>query len=50
VPAGNEPVSQEKKENMLLWAVPAPMDGHDLQKAVAGNRLVDKVINAGKSA
>ena len=37
-------------QNMMLWAVPAAMDGHDLKKAVAGNRLVDKVINAGKSA
>lgn len=37
-------------QNMMLWIMPAAMDGHDLQKAAAGNRLIDRVLHAGISA
>jgi uncharacterized protein (DUF608 family) len=36
-------------QNMMLWAVPAALDGHDIHKASAKGGLIDRVIRAGKS-
>ena len=35
-------------QNLMLWIVPAAMDGHDLQKTTAGGQLINKVLDAGK--
>jgi uncharacterized protein (DUF608 family) len=35
-------------QNMMLWAVPAAIDGHDIRKAVAEGTLIDRVLRAGK--
>ena len=37
-------------QNMMLWIVPAAMDGHDIQKTAAGGQLINKVLDAGKQA
>jgi uncharacterized protein (DUF608 family) len=37
-------------QNMMLWIVPAAMDGHDIQKTAAGGQLIHKVLDAGKQA
>jgi uncharacterized protein (DUF608 family) len=36
-------------QNMILWIVPPALDGDDLQKAVGGNHLIDRVLEAGRS-
>lgn len=35
-------------QNMMLWAVPAALDGHDIRKAAADGTLIDRVLRAGK--
>jgi uncharacterized protein (DUF608 family) len=37
-------------QNMMLWAVPAAMDDHDIRKAVSKGSLVDRVLIAAKQA
>ena len=37
-------------QNLMLWIVPAAMDGHDLKSAVGAGRLIDKVLQAAKIA
>jgi len=37
-------------QNMMLWAVPAAIEGDDLQKAVSGKKLIARVVQAGKPA
>ena len=34
--------------NMMLWALPAAIEGKDLGRACAPGSLVDRVIKAGK--
>jgi hypothetical protein len=36
-------------QNMMLWAVPAALDGHDIRKATAIGTLIDRVLRAGKA-
>jgi uncharacterized protein (DUF608 family) len=36
-------------QNMMLWAVPAALDGHDIRKATAKGTLIDRVLRAGKA-
>jgi hypothetical protein len=35
-------------QDMMLWALPAAMEGKDMGKACAPGSLVDRVIKAGK--
>lgn len=37
-------------QNMMLWAVPAGIQKHDIKTACAGGNLIDRVIQAGKKA
>ena len=37
-------------QNMMLWAVPAALDGHDIRRATAQGTLIDRVLRAGKAA
>jgi uncharacterized protein (DUF608 family) len=37
-------------QNMMLWIVPAALDGQDVEAATSGAGFIDKVLNAGKSA
>jgi non-lysosomal glucosylceramidase len=36
-------------QNMMLWAVPAALDGHDIEKATGKGSLVERVLKAGKT-
>ncbi len=36
-------------QNMMLWAVPSALDGHDISKATASGSLVDRVLRAGRT-
>lgn len=37
-------------QNMMLWAVPAALDGHSIREATAKDTLIDRVLRAGKTA
>jgi uncharacterized protein (DUF608 family) len=35
-------------QNMMLWAVPAAIDGHDINRAAANDGLIQRLLRAGK--
>jgi uncharacterized protein (DUF608 family) len=37
-------------QNMMLWIIPSALDNEDIQKAVGNNRLIERVLAAGRPA
>ena len=47
---GERTIGTDYYQAMMLWALPAALEGVDLAKACAPNSLVDQIIKAGKAA
>ena len=45
---GERTFGTDYNQNMMLWAMPAAMEGKDMRALCAEGGLVDQVIQAGK--